>query len=231
MKTMKKTVLALAVLATTSLPVMAESVDVRVIGTITPAACTPSLTGGGTIDYGAINPATLSSTAFTVLPEKQIDFSISCDAPAKVAIKAINGRPNTVAGSTEGPSGTATAPVNVFGTANISVAGLGLDGADKIGGYGIRITAGTVTADSTAVDSIQRNADHTAWTATPVGSIYATEIQRHSTWAATGTLTPVAFENLTGKLGVQAYINKASELDLTKPVVLDGLTTIELLYL
>jgi len=30
---------------------------------------------------------------------------------------------------------------------------------------------------------------------------------------------------------VQAYINKASELDLTKPVILDGLSTIELVYL
>jgi hypothetical protein len=30
---------------------------------------------------------------------------------------------------------------------------------------------------------------------------------------------------------VQAYINKASELDLTKPIALDGLTTLELVYL
>ena len=42
---------------------------------------------------------------------------------------------------------------------------------------------------------------------------------------------PAAFKNLTINLTVQAYINKASELDLTKPVILDGLSTIELVYL
>jgi hypothetical protein len=35
---LQKTVCALAVLATTSLPALAESIDVRVIGTIDPAA-------------------------------------------------------------------------------------------------------------------------------------------------------------------------------------------------
>ena len=48
--TIKKTSCALAVLAATALSAHAESVDVRVIGTITPAACMPTLTGGGTTD-------------------------------------------------------------------------------------------------------------------------------------------------------------------------------------
>jgi hypothetical protein len=42
---------------------------------------------------------------------------------------------------------------------------------------------------------------------------------------------PDAIKNVTIDLKVQAYINKASELDLTKPVILDGLTTLELIYL
>jgi hypothetical protein len=33
------------------------------------------------------------------------------------------------------------------------------------------------------------------------------------------------------KLGVQAYINQRSQLDLTKPIHLDGLTSIEVSYL
>ncbi|MCH1996717.1 DUF1120 domain-containing protein, partial [Achromobacter xylosoxidans] len=40
----------------------AQSIDVRVIGTITPAACIPSLAGGGVVDYGNIAASTLNQT-------------------------------------------------------------------------------------------------------------------------------------------------------------------------
>lgn len=44
MNAIKKNVCDLAVLATSN-AVMAESIDVKVIGTITPTACKPTLTG------------------------------------------------------------------------------------------------------------------------------------------------------------------------------------------
>jgi hypothetical protein len=228
MKTMQKTMLA-----STSLPVLAESVDVRVIGNITPTACTPTLTGGGTNDYGVIPPASLSNTAFTVLPEKQIDISITCDAPAKVSIKTINGRPNTVAGSTEGAGGTAKNPdgVTLLGSTNIAVAGLGPDSTDKIGGHAMRIAQGTAVADGSGVDVLTSDDMNATWAKSTTGSIFNQSRTRHVSWGATGTTIPVAFETFNAKLGAQAYINKASELDLSKPVALDGLTTIELVYL
>lgn len=234
MKQMQKNVCALAVLATLSLPVMAESIDVRVIGTITPSACTPVLSGGGTVDYGAINPETLSADDYTVLAEKQLDFAITCDAPTKVALKAINGRPDSLAGATEnGNSGAGQAPagVDLFESSGVGVVGLGLDGAAKVGGYAVRATVGTITADDENIDSIESTGNATSWTAATLGNLYSFNAVRNVSWAASGTTTPIAFENLSGKLGVQAYINKTSELDLTKPVSLDGLTTIELVYL
>lgn len=233
MNTMQKSVLALAVLATTSLPALAESVDVRVTGTITPTACTPTLSGGGTIDYGAINPASLSATDYTVLPEKQIDLSITCDAPARIAVKAMSKRPGTLAGGPEGPMGTGGVPagVNIFGASNIGVAGLGLDGTDKIGGYGLRLAAGTALADGTAVDNLVRSNSSLPWGPSTTGSVFDRNYPREISWATTGQLDPVAFTTLNTKVVVQAYLNKTSELDLSKPVVLDGLTTLELVYL
>lgn len=232
MNQMQKNICALAVLAATSLPAMADSVDVHVIGTITPAACTPTLSGGATIDYGNINPNTLSETNFTVLPAKQLDFAVTCNAPAKIALKAINGRIGSVAGATENANGTAVAPVDIFGLGATGVAGLGLDGTAKVGGYGLRIAAGSVTADGNTVDSIRENGTN-IWTHDAYADIIFSPYSdvRNISWAKTGTTTPVAFTNLAGKLEVQAYLNKASELDLTKPVALDGLTTIELVYL
>jgi hypothetical protein len=228
---LQKTVCALAVVATTSLPALAESIDVRVIGTIDPAACVPTLSGGGTVDYGTIKPTALATDAFTVLEEKQLDFAITCDAPAKVAITAHSQR-GASAVKADGTLAEMAAVPSIFGSpSNTAVVGLGLDGTKGIGGYGIRLAAGTMTADGVAVDSIQSQSNTTSWAATAYGSLLNTSALRYSSWAATGTTTPIALTTLTGKLGVQAYINKASELDLTKPVVLDGLTTLELVYL
>ncbi|MEI2604501.1 DUF1120 domain-containing protein [Erwinia aphidicola] len=232
---MKKTVVALALLATTSTAFAADSVDVRVIGTIVPAACTPALTGGGVVDYGTIKADTISATNYTVLPEKQVGFSITCDAPAKVALIASNGRVGSLAGATETSYGAGEAPMSLFGLFNVGAAGLGMDGSSKIGGYGVRIDNTTVTADGVAVDSLR--ADNNAGTTSAwvkdayAGLAYSPYFQRMTTWAATGTTTPVAFTALSGQLGVQAYINKGSELDLSKPVHLDGLTTITLYYM
>ncbi|MBN1085731.1 DUF1120 domain-containing protein [Erwinia aphidicola] len=228
---MKKTVLALALLATTASAFAADSVDVRVIGTIVPAACTPTLSGGGTVDYGTIKADTISATDYTVLPAKEIDFSIQCDAPAKVAIKAVTGRPGTTAGVTESSYGAAATPVSLFGMGDIAVVGLGMDGADKIGGYAVRINPGSVTVDSVAANNLRKSDSATSWTQDAyAGMLFDPNFSRSTTWGTSGT-TPVAFTNLAGKLGVQAYINKGENLDLTEPVNLDGLTTITLVYM
>jgi hypothetical protein len=230
---LQKTVCALAVLATTSLPALAESIDVRVIGTIAPTACIPTLSGGGTIDYGTIKAATLAKDAITILQEKQLDFAINCDAPARVAITAHSQR-GASAVKTDGTLDEMGGYPGLFGTVsgNVSVVGLGLDGAKGIGGYGLRLAGGTMFADGVAVDSISSLGNTTSWTTISTGSLFNTVANvRYSSWATKGTTTPIAFTTLAGKLGVQAYINKASELDLTKPVVLDGLTTLELVYL
>ncbi|HGM4923499.1 TPA: DUF1120 domain-containing protein [Serratia marcescens] len=231
MNAVKKTACALAVLAT-STAVMAESIDVKVIGTITPTACKPTLTGGGSIDYGTINPNTLKKDEFTILAEKQIDFAITCDAPAKVAITAKSGRGNSAVNKNGKLTEITDDGYALFNDRNVAAVGLGLDGTKGVGGYGLRLQPGTMQADGKNVDSIQSNGNTTSWVKSEFGSLFNTlRYQRYVSWAATGTLTPIAFTTLSGKLGAQAYINKASELDLTKPVKLDGLTTLELVYL
>lgn len=232
MNAFKKAACSLAVLVT-SAAVMAESIDVKVIGTITPTACKPTLTGGGTIDYGTISPASLKKDAFNQLDKKQLEFAITCDAPAKVAITAINGRPNTAAGTTETGNFSGEAPEGVNTEVDKYVIGLGLDGNKKIGGFTFSIS--DAQADGKAVDGIQQ---WEQWGGNTVdwinqGNNYGplTSSASRITWANKGTTNPIAFTTLAGKLNVQAYINKASELDLTKPVKLDGLSTLELIYL
>ena len=95
----KHSVIALAVLATSATAALADSVDVRVIGTIVPAACTPTLSGGGTVDYGTIKAQSLNATGYTTLAEKQLDFAINCDSPTKVSIGGYNRRSRSFAGA------------------------------------------------------------------------------------------------------------------------------------
>lgn len=143
-------VCALAVLVATPMPVMAESVDLAVKGTIVPAACVPSIIGE--IDYGYIKAAELSKTDFTVLEQKEVGFTIRCGAPVKVAIKPFNSRPGSVAGGWErAENSTALSPVDLFGQSGIVVAGLGNADGENIGGYALGMLHNSLIADGNEV--------------------------------------------------------------------------------
>lgn len=228
MNALKKTACALTILATTSTAVMAESIDVKVIGTITPTACNPTLTGGGTIDYGIIQPKSLKKDSLNQLDIKSVDFSITCDAPAKVGVRAINQRPNTAAGVSGDDTSGATIPAGLGGKNGSIVVGLGLSDGKKIGGY--TLTIRNSNADGNKVDDIYKATKATSWLKHGTTQSFL-GFDGINSWSKPGTLDPIAFTTLAGKLNVQAYINKASELDLSKPVKLDGLTTLELVYL
>lgn len=235
---MKKTLLAASLAAITLFSATSafavDSVELKVIGTISPVACTPALSGGGSIDYGDMKASSLAQDDYTVLAEKTLDFTLTCDGNAKVAVKVINGRLDTLAGATENAlSGAGKTPTGVTLTTGDAAYGLGKAGTAKIGGYGIALSA--PTADGVAVDSIYKSADTavTTWTKGNTKSSLATSSDQLTltSWAASGTLLPTALKNLASTLSVQAYINKASALDMTKPVKLDGLATIEVVYL
>jgi opacity protein-like surface antigen len=231
-KTLLATLLAAGAVFCASSAFAADSVDLKVIGTITPVACIPTLSGTGTVDYGTIKADTLKADAYTLLPIKSLDFAITCDGKAKLALRGINGRIGSLAGATEGVSGFGNIASGVFGAASNGSAGLGLTSDNKkIGGYGARVSsAAGVKADNIAVDTIYRNDPADNWLANSTG-LFMNSTNRQISWATTGTVVPVAFKTLAGTLEVQAYINKSSELDITKPIHLDGLTTLELIYL
>jgi len=234
---MKTSITAITLLALSHGALAADSVDVRVVGTIVPAACTPSFPSGAVVDYGTIKASSLNQTSYTVLNEKAVEFAITCEAPTKVSLRAINGRPNTTADSNDTSYGFAPMPVGITllgKTFPSGTAGLGLDGATRIGGYAMMINNSSFTADGVAVNAIRRpfaNAP-TTWAASDgtLFSISPSDVTPVS-WAAAGQLTPVAFTALTGQLRVQGFLNKVSALDVSKPIHLDGLTTLEVNYL
>lgn len=236
-RVLKVSILKLAMLAAISMPAMAENVELSVEGTIIPAACTPGISGD--IDYGYITADKLSKTEFTVLEQKEVDFTIKCDAPVKVAIKALNGRPGSVAGAVEsGPNSTAVSPVELLGVDVITVAGLGTSGGKKIGGYAVALINNTLEADGDEMFFKLLVAPGN-WAAFPAGTVsplyylyYVPANILTYSWGESATLhTPVAITNLSAKFAVQAYLNNTTELDTNSAVQLDGMTTLELVYL
>ncbi|MFR9702393.1 DUF1120 domain-containing protein [Aeromonas sanarellii] len=202
-----------------------ESFDITVSGTITPGACLARLTGGGNFDYGNILSSSLSQDAHVILPVKSSSFSITCDAPSKIALKSIDNR-----------QGTNSNPVgqDLVGRPNIpanaSLFGLGLDSSNnKIGSFNLRIDDASISADDgIAVDTIY-SADNGATWAKGGGQTGFNSVL--STWAKRGEVTPYAFKTLTGQIDLQAAIAPSSQLNLSQPVNLDGSVTVQLYYL
>ncbi|MFJ3462009.1 DUF1120 domain-containing protein [Achromobacter spanius] len=193
----------------------AQSIDIRVIGTITPAACTPTIAGGGIVDFGTIPGESLNQTAVTTLPKKSVPFSITCDAPTQVAISVVDNRADSVI-----PGIIATTDANNFG--------LGTADGVKIGGYMMDMEQGTFTADGDSVFTTASRDSGATWLISNFGRLQKGELR---SWSLTEAGAPVAFSNLAGSLAVTAAINKAESLPLTQEIQLDGLATLEMVYL
>lgn len=229
--TLNKTLLAVALAATAGQAVAAgDSIDIKVIGQIVPAACTASVTGGGTVDYGSMQSSTLVQDDYTLLGVKTLDLNITCEAPAKIALKVQDMRADSVVTLTGKNWGMKAATM----AATDKSLGLGAQDGKNIGSWAMWMEPATIKADGKAVDSLDTDGTPTSssiWTKSAGGATWLSVTNAYKSWGTSGTTTPVALTTLTGTLSIQAGINKASALGLTKPVTLDGLATLQVYYL
>ncbi|WP_058960406.1 DUF1120 domain-containing protein [Type-E symbiont of Plautia stali] len=226
---MKKNIVALAILAASSINAQAQSVDITVTGTLLPSSCTPTLSNGGVMDWATIQAGDLKYSEYTYLNAKTITLSVACDAPTAVAIEATSLRPGSVAGAVAESAGGIG---YLQGGWYSQKAGLGLAGTDKIGGYALGIN--TLKENGTPLDAAFRDNQTGAWQNVASGTSMwnsGSGNPRQITPVAAGSIVPQAIENLTMNVTAQPYINKASELDLSSEITLDGLANFELIYL
>lgn len=212
-----------ATAAVASLGAQAQSVDVQVIGTITPGACNPILAGGGVIDYGNIPASTLSMTAFNRLPERTVAFSITCNAPTRVAVRT---RDNRTASQVPGIVATISP-----GYTDVFNFGLGTVSGANVGGYIVTMKPGTFTADGATVFTVisVTNGAGSTWLDTNGVVWHSAPIL--ASWSDTLRGQPIAFSSLSGELVVTVVLNRGDALPLGDEVPLDGLATLELVYL
>ncbi|MCG3098284.1 DUF1120 domain-containing protein [Enterobacter sp. DRP3] len=201
-----------------------DNVDIVVTGEIIPPACVPTLSGGATFDYGTIASAKLAKDDFTILAEKSLTFSVVCSSPTKVAFKTTDAR----AGSVVVPAGKKFGSLTAE---SLNLLGLGQSGTTNIGSYEMNVSNGGITVDGAAGYVGLRSADNgSTWAVGPLNCLWF-DPQYTTAVARSGTTTPVAFTTMTGTLKAIAALNKGSELDLTTTTDLDGLATIQLVYL
>jgi len=217
---MKKNVAVLVGMFLAVTGLSAQAADLRVKGTIAPSSCSFTITNS-VIDYGTINPSSLSPTNYTKLPTKITPYAIRCGSTVKtrVGIKAVDNRAS---------SRIPNLMVNQFGAPYTDIYNYGLGStarAQRIGGYVVHLR--NSVADGQAVNVLTSINNRTSWVQ---GGPALGQGANIAAWYV-GTNTPIQLNTLTGNLEIQAVINKTSELDMTSQITLDGQATLELRYL
>lgn len=192
----------------------------EVSATMTPAACTPMLSGGGVADYGQMNATILKPGQITALPAMSLVFSVNCDAAASFSVLVIDNRTASVVPG-----------LVAMGSGNGALGddynfGLGSSAGHSVGGYSIRFVTGSYTGDYQPVQ-LMSSPDGLNWSR--AGSSTVSKRLQYS-WGDGGAATE-SYRTVSGSLSVQAYVNKPENLSLSNDVVLDGSATLELHYL
>lgn len=190
------------------------SAHLQVRGVIRPSACMPVLQGDGMVNYADIGHGSLGQEEANRLATREVELSISCDAPTKVGIRATDNR-----------SASKVAFPDIIDQK--AMYGLGTAGSTNIGAY--RVTIRKLIGDGTALDLLARGAQaNSAWTRNATGNI---RTDQTVSWGAPGSLTVGNYRRIAATLDVSAVLNRASLLPANEVINLDGSATLELVYL
>ena len=194
----------------------ASTVDLNVNGLITPASCTPILSGNGRVEFGKISQQDLNLATGTRLPRKSLNLTLTCNGPVQYALRMRDNR-----------DGTAHVNSEIY-------YGLGLDNSgNKIGVYSLSFDPKQTVVDAwTPVYGTESTTGGRAWRMANRNPI---DVGARSLLGFTdtegSTAGPAAIQNLTSALTLEVVINAKQNLDLSTDIVMDGSATLEVLYL
>ncbi len=189
-----------------------------------PVSCNVSLSNNGTVDFGVIRAQDLKAAEYTNLGAKTVSLTLTCDAAAKVAVTASDGRKGTVA------PGVGTF---LFGNQNdASMFGVGSIDGKNIGAY-IIYREDTPTADGKAVRPIFSNDGGASWyNRYDANNAIIPDSRLHGWAAATGDIAPGSFVSVTQPYKIRLGLNSKEKLpSLTRDIPIDGLATFTVTYL
>lgn len=200
----------------------ANQADLGVAGKITLSACSLNLSNGGVIDFGNIPVANLGEYGIQI-NGTDIEFTVDCVSPAKFALRFSDNRPQL--------------PYNIFHCQNVIDRascnyGLGNVNGVTIGAYSIHLQSNSVDYSYGI-----RSADNGSTWLSVASSSYSTSTEQWYTFTdgsvqVGGSYVPVGISTLAGSLSSIVAIKPIADLPpLDSAILLDGSTTIELIYL
>lgn len=184
----------------------ASSVDLTVRGSITPSACTPTLSSGGQVDLGKISAKDLNADNHTGLADQHLQFTLTCDAPTPVAVAASDNR-----------AGSSSRGDDYFG--------LGMINTDEKLGY-LSLHMSSAVADAVAVSTIGSVDGGSTWV--NERTLWTDNILAA---AVPGTLSPIMLQQFNADLRISSSIAPTNQLTLTNEVAIDGSVTLSVVYL
>lgn len=226
--------ITLLLLATSA--VANESVSIDFDVTADAAACTPSLSNNGIVDFNSRNAGSLSTRAFTQLGTRDLTLTITCESSTAIAITSRDTRAASAVSGTD-DRGQTGALFGINGGHYVSepsrLFGLGLTAEKKaIGSYAVQINAAGVTA----TEAEQRVSVDVAGAASPTGpwtksSVLPLPVNQDYfyTFVQRGTLSPQPVSTATVPL--QVSVTLANKLNSSQMIKLDGEAVISIVYL
>lgn len=192
----------------------AETTELQVKGSIRPPACIPSFADGGVVDFGVIKVADLKAGQYTTLPEKQVNFNVSCDQAAKIVLTVTD---NRAASRVTDTFNSLDAAIHVFGLGSV-------DGKN-VGGYRLTMLSETNLDGKTAIKYYR-----TASSGYQEAIILANNTGYSFAFSTDGSAQPSSGKLLNVAIKVETRLNKPANLNLTGDVPLDGSATFEIKY-
>ncbi|SEM32197.1 Protein of unknown function [Pseudomonas sp. ok272] len=198
-------------------PATGRSRELGLHARFAPAACEPTLSNNGVVDFGRMWAKNLNAEHDTALASRSLMLNIGCDGPTHFALLMQDNR-----------HGSATGGVDE------TAFGLGVDSsANKIGRYYLYFDPVDLSAD--ALPQVYRTDSTTSGAAWSTSSSYPIPIGANSYLGFTnvpGSVAgPTAIQHLSGLVNVRAMLAPMNSLDLSTEVVLDGSGTLEIIYL
>lgn len=196
----------------------ADTADITVTGTITPAACDITLTNAD-ISHGKIAYKHLTDGAVKELNAVTVGVNVLCDAATKFALSADNGGDDSSFDPTK------------------SEFGLGKNGAtEKFGYFTLRFDGSTLMGEGADRLIGLNSADKATWTAAPTSADGGVTgpVLSHSGYLGFGAPATTDVKDITefdGDLEVRTFIAPKDELTLTADVDFNGNATVVVNYL
>lgn len=216
MKQLLNVMVAVIAAASVGHAMAASSVDLSVKGSITPAACTPTLSKGGLVDFGKL-PIKDMTAANNKLPRVTFELSVTCTASTLFAVKSSDNRSGSSADADIGGGG-------------VSSFGLGwVNGDTKIGWYTLAMN--NAQADGTATPVIE-SVDGRTWF-----DVSGTEQAWQPAWMralrgdAGGDLAPKPMQAMIADVLLDASIRSKRYLPADQEFPIDGSATLDVVYL